>query len=225
MSESMLDEEVDERYKPYELYKPLPDSYSIPTESYTKFVNRHNDYVKSQNEKRKHDVPIILSENRKTGIYSIYDATAIMLVECNEYFPVAAAARTRLLRVSPVGEVNYRPEWYYSNHSDMFEEDKKYYITDEILWYDLNAWLEKEYPAVKYRFPGPIDGVINVMTGKELKKLRERLGLTLAMAAKQLDVSIATWCRWQNADVVPANRVKYFLMLNDERIKSRDGRL
>ena len=63
------------------------------------------------------------------------------------------------------------------------------------------------------------------MTGKELKRLREKLGLTLAMAAKQLDVSIATWCRWQNADVVPANRVKYFLMLNDERIKSRDGRL
>lgn len=60
------------------------------------------------------------------------------------------------------------------------------------------------------------------MTGKELKKLREKLGLTLAMAAKQLDVSIATWCRWQNADVVPANRVKYFLMLNDERIKSRE---
>ena len=60
------------------------------------------------------------------------------------------------------------------------------------------------------------------MTGKELKRLREKLGLTLAMAAKQLDVSIATWCRWQNADVVPASRVKYFLMLNDERIKSRE---
>lgn len=222
MSELMSDEEVDERYKPYEPYKPLPASYSIPTESYTKFANRHNDYVKSQNEKRKHDVTIILSENRKTGIYSIYDATVIMLIECNEYFPVAAAARTRELRVSPVGDHRLRYRYVYDSYYRDYMPSEEYYITDEVLWYDLNAWLEKEYPAVKYRFLGPIDGVINVMTGKDLKKLREKLGLTLAMAAKQLDVSIATWCRWQNADVVPANRVKYFLMLNDERIKSRE---
>lgn len=220
MSESMLDEEYAEYVKNRDAFY---STFSlIQTESYEELTERNNNYVESQSEKRNYDANIIEGNDRKSGIYSIYDATVILFSECCEYIPIATAARTRELRVSPVGEVNYRPEWYYSNHSNMFEEDEKYYITDEILWYDLNAWLEKKYPAVKYRFLGPIDGVINVMTGKDLKKLREKLGLTLAMAAKQLDVSIATWCRWQNADVVPANRVKYFLMLNDERIKSRE---
>jgi DNA-binding transcriptional regulator YiaG len=52
------------------------------------------------------------------------------------------------------------------------------------------------------------------MTGIELKRLRKKLGLTLAMASRQVEVSIATWCRWERAEVVPAGGLKLFLMVN-----------
>ena len=56
------------------------------------------------------------------------------------------------------------------------------------------------------------------MTGAELKRLRKKLGLTLAMASTQVEVSVSTWCRWENAVTVPAGGVKLFLLVNAERM-------
>jgi len=56
------------------------------------------------------------------------------------------------------------------------------------------------------------------MTGAELKRLRKKLGLTLAMASTQVDVSVSTWCRWELSDAVPAGGLKLFLLVNVERM-------
>jgi transcriptional regulator with XRE-family HTH domain len=53
------------------------------------------------------------------------------------------------------------------------------------------------------------------MKGTELKDLRKALGLSLAEAARQVEVSPRTWARWE-ADTrsAPAGAVKLFKMLN-----------
>jgi DNA-binding transcriptional regulator YiaG len=53
------------------------------------------------------------------------------------------------------------------------------------------------------------------MTGKELKKLRKSLGLSLAQASRQVEVSSRTFARWESGvQVIPAGSVKLFLLLN-----------
>jgi len=53
------------------------------------------------------------------------------------------------------------------------------------------------------------------MTGAELKALRYKLKLSLAQAARQVEVSVSTWCRWEaNKKPVPAGAVKLFKLLN-----------
>lgn len=53
------------------------------------------------------------------------------------------------------------------------------------------------------------------MRGAELKALRKKLGLSLADAARQVEVSPRTWARWE-ADTrsAPAGAVKLFKMVN-----------
>lgn len=53
------------------------------------------------------------------------------------------------------------------------------------------------------------------MKGTELKALRKKLGLSLADAARQVEVSPRTWARWE-ADTrsAPAGAVKLFKMVN-----------
>lgn len=57
-------------------------------------------------------------------------------------------------------------------------------------------------------------GVRQAMTGAELKALRKSLGLSLAEAAKQVEVSVRTWARWETSDEVPPGAVKLFKIVN-----------
>jgi DNA-binding transcriptional regulator YiaG len=59
------------------------------------------------------------------------------------------------------------------------------------------------------------------MEGAELKKLRKKLGLSLAQASRQIEVSSRTWCRWEAGDqAIPAPALRLFLILNKlEKIK------
>lgn len=60
------------------------------------------------------------------------------------------------------------------------------------------------------------------MTGPELKVLRKKLGLSLAQASKQCEVSVSTWCRWESGEQshdhpkrgIPLGAVKLFKMVN-----------
>jgi len=55
------------------------------------------------------------------------------------------------------------------------------------------------------------------MTGSELKALRKKLGLSLAQAARQVEVSSRTWARWETSERVPEGAVKLFEILNGLR--------
>jgi DNA-binding transcriptional regulator YiaG len=55
------------------------------------------------------------------------------------------------------------------------------------------------------------------MTGPELKALRKTLGLSLAQAARQVEVSSRTWARWETSARVPGGAVKLFEILNKIR--------
>jgi len=59
------------------------------------------------------------------------------------------------------------------------------------------------------------------MDGRELKKLRKELGLSLAQAARQVEVSARTWARWEAGDQnIPEGAMKLFRILNKiEKIK------
>jgi len=59
------------------------------------------------------------------------------------------------------------------------------------------------------------------MDGAELKKLRKELGLSLAQAARQVEVSPRTWARWEAGDQsIPDGAMKLFRILNKiEKIK------
>jgi transcriptional regulator with XRE-family HTH domain len=57
------------------------------------------------------------------------------------------------------------------------------------------------------------------MTGPELKALRKKLGLSLAQASKQAEVSVSTWCRWESDETpMPKSASKLFKLLN--KVKS-----
>lgn len=59
------------------------------------------------------------------------------------------------------------------------------------------------------------------MNGAELKKLRYKLGLSLAQAARQVEVSARTWARWEAGDqTIPEGAMKLFRILNgQEKVK------
>lgn len=53
------------------------------------------------------------------------------------------------------------------------------------------------------------------MTGAELKKLRKKLGLSLAQASRQVEVSARTWARWEaGGQDIPAGALKLFKIVN-----------
>lgn len=53
------------------------------------------------------------------------------------------------------------------------------------------------------------------MEGFELKKLRKELGLSLAQAARQVEVSARSWARWESGDQkIPEGALKLFRILN-----------
>ena len=53
------------------------------------------------------------------------------------------------------------------------------------------------------------------MNGAELKKLRKNLGLSLAQAARQVEVSVRTWARWEAGDQpIPEGALKLFRIVN-----------
>jgi DNA-binding transcriptional regulator YiaG len=54
-----------------------------------------------------------------------------------------------------------------------------------------------------------------IMTGSELKLLRKQLGLSLATAARQVETSVSTWCRWESGkQPIPLGAIKLFKILN-----------
>ncbi len=59
------------------------------------------------------------------------------------------------------------------------------------------------------------------MTGAELKALRKELGLSLAQASRQVEVSARTWARWEAGDqAIPEGAMKLFRILNKlEKLK------
>jgi DNA-binding transcriptional regulator YiaG len=64
------------------------------------------------------------------------------------------------------------------------------------------------------------------MNGPELKKLRKDLGLSIADAARQVEVTPRTWCRWEAGDQkIPQGALKLFLMLNDDKLKETAKRV
>lgn len=53
------------------------------------------------------------------------------------------------------------------------------------------------------------------MTNLELKALRKQLGLSLAQASRQVEVTPSTWCRWESgATKVPLAAIKLFKLVN-----------
>lgn len=53
------------------------------------------------------------------------------------------------------------------------------------------------------------------MNGAELKDLRKSLNISLAQAARQVEVSARTWCRWESGEQkIPEGSLKLFKILN-----------
>ena len=53
------------------------------------------------------------------------------------------------------------------------------------------------------------------MQGNELKALRKTLGLSLAQASRQVEVSARTWARWESgSQKIPEGAIKLFKILN-----------
>lgn len=53
------------------------------------------------------------------------------------------------------------------------------------------------------------------MKGDDLKELRKQLGLSVADAARQVEVTPRTWSRWESGDrAIPRGAVKLFCMVN-----------
>lgn len=53
------------------------------------------------------------------------------------------------------------------------------------------------------------------MTGEELKALRNSLGLSVAQAARQVEVSVRAWNRWESGDYeIPPGVLKLFRIEN-----------
>jgi DNA-binding transcriptional regulator YiaG len=56
------------------------------------------------------------------------------------------------------------------------------------------------------------------MEGSELKALRKSLGLSLAKAARQVEVSPRTFARWESGvQKIPEGAIKLFKILNKVR--------
>jgi DNA-binding transcriptional regulator YiaG len=56
------------------------------------------------------------------------------------------------------------------------------------------------------------------MKPDELKRLRESHGLSIAKAARQVEVTPRTWTRWESGDrQIPDGAIKLFRLLNEER--------
>ena len=56
------------------------------------------------------------------------------------------------------------------------------------------------------------------MTGTELKAWRNKLGLSLAQAARQVEVTPRTWARWEAGErKIPEGAMKLFKLLNEKR--------
>ena len=51
------------------------------------------------------------------------------------------------------------------------------------------------------------------MTGRGLRRLRKKQGLSVAKAAALVHVSHRTWVRWETADTVPEMAVHLFRLL------------
>jgi DNA-binding transcriptional regulator YiaG len=57
------------------------------------------------------------------------------------------------------------------------------------------------------------------LTAAELKSLRKKLRLSLADAARQVEVNARTWARWESGERrIPRGAMKLFLMVN--RVKT-----
>ena len=53
------------------------------------------------------------------------------------------------------------------------------------------------------------------MTASELRELRKTLGLSIAKAARQVEVTPRTWSRWEAGNQgIPEGAVKLFCLLN-----------
>jgi len=62
------------------------------------------------------------------------------------------------------------------------------------------------------------------MTGSELKLLRKQLGLSLAVASRQVETSVSTWCRWESGkQKIPLGAIKLFKLLNKTAITKIDS--
>jgi transcriptional regulator with XRE-family HTH domain len=59
------------------------------------------------------------------------------------------------------------------------------------------------------------------LDGYELKELRKKLGLSLADAARQVEVSPRSWARWESGkQEIPPGALKLFLIVNKlEKLK------
>ena len=59
------------------------------------------------------------------------------------------------------------------------------------------------------------------MTGRELKALRNKLGLSVTKASRQVEVSARSWQRWESgAQQIPDGALKLFRIINGlEKIK------
>ena len=57
------------------------------------------------------------------------------------------------------------------------------------------------------------------MVGFELKKLRKSLNLSLAKAARQVEVSPRTFARWESgAQSIPEGAIKLFKLMNSIKL-------
>ena len=61
------------------------------------------------------------------------------------------------------------------------------------------------------------------MTGEELRRQRESLGLTQEQAAAQVEKSWRTWARYEASQRVPEHAVKLFEIENGLRRPSRQS--
>jgi DNA-binding transcriptional regulator YiaG len=62
------------------------------------------------------------------------------------------------------------------------------------------------------------------MTGAELKKLRYSLGLSLAQASRQVEVSARSWARWEAGQRIPEGALKLFRLLHGIELPKRRTR-
>ncbi len=85
---------------------------------------------------------------RPEGRYSINEAVILLLAETGEYFRVGKATWNGDLRSYAPGSI--KPVISAGNNP---KDWMKYDDAAEILWSDLNDWLAKNYPLVKFRFP------------------------------------------------------------------------